>query len=92
MSFQVYKSINSNSIIYYVTLSWAILESTAYLPVDGLLLGLGGPSSSGRLPQDPPELPPGDDIPDHAGHVQDVHIIMRHLEHHRAILAEFLKY
>ena len=67
------------------------LLDVVILPVDGFLLGLGGPGCSGRLPEDPPELPPGDDISDHAGHVQDVHILVRHLEHHRAVLAESLK-
>ena len=89
MSFYTYQTINSK--YFLLLLSQASLEGTADLSVDGFLLGLGGPGSSGRLPKDPPELPPGDDVPDHAGHVQDVHILVRHLEHHRAVLTEPLK-
>ena len=40
----------------------------------------------GRLPHDSPELPPGDDIPDHAGHVEQVGVLLIHLQDDGAVL------
>ena len=42
----------------------------------------------GRLPRHSPELPPGDHVPDHAGHVEQVRVLLVHLEDDGAVLPE----
>ena len=43
------------------------------------------------LPHDSPEAPPGDDVPDHAGHVQYIRVLLINLKDNRAVLAETLQ-
>ena len=44
-----------------------------------------------RLLDHPPESPPGDDVPDDAGHVQQVSVLLVNLKDDGAVLAETLR-
>ena len=44
----------------------------------------------GRLLDDPPEPPPGDDVPDDAGHVEHLSVFLVNLKYDCAVLAETL--